>query len=152
MFSVNHLLTIQVGRCDSDTVSCLLGNQSVSKAAFFHSSFFLHLPSQKGGGGRNPHSRKLCKTSFTLFWTVLRKRVKACEIDSLWECWKKTCPTLALPYTSWSGLKQEREGKRKVVNWKMHFCQGSCGVTQRSGFKSSWAVVTWGNIVLVWLL
>ena len=156
MFSVNHLLIVQVGRCDSDTIGCLLGNQSVSKAAFFHSSFFqqTYLSSQKGGGGgRNLHSRKLCKTSFIPFWPVLRKRTKACRIAWVWKCWEKTSCTLALPYTFWSGLKGEREGKRRVFNLKTHFPQGSCGVIQTSEFKSSWAVVTWGKIVLVvWLL
>lgn len=132
MFAVNHPLPVQVGRCDSDTIGCLLGNRSVSKATFSHSSFLqqTHLSSQKGGGGsgRNLHSRKLCKNCFILFWPVLRKRAKACRITSVCKCWKKTCPTLTLPYNFSSGPKGEREGKRKAVNLKVRFPQGSCGV------------------------
>lgn len=115
------------------------------QSSFFHSFFQqTYLSSQEGGGGgrRNLLSRQLCKTSFIFFWPVLRKRAKACRIASVCECWKKTCPTLALPYHFCSGPKGEREGKRKVVNLKPYFFQGSCGVTQTSEFKSSGAVVT----------
>lgn len=102
--SITH--SVQVGRHDSDTIDCLLGKRSVSKAPFFPSSFSFFstdLPFfQKGEGeGRNFHSRKLCKSGFILFRPVLRKRTKACRIVSVWECWKtKLRPTLALPYTT----------------------------------------------------
>ena len=108
--------TVQVGS-DSGTIGCLLGNWSVSKAAFFRSSFFqqTYLSSQNGGGRRNLHSRELCKNGFILFWPILRKRAKAGRIALVWECWIKACPTLALPYNFWSGPKGKREGKIKVV-------------------------------------